>query len=81
METPLPELDVRPVPPREQSPIVLSHYRALDPGEAFALVNDHDPGPLYQQFNAQFPGQFEWEDLARGPDLWRVRIGRRGGKR
>ncbi len=70
------ELDVRTIPPRHKHPSILSRYRALAPGESFILLNDHDPVPLHYQFDAEFPGQFEWEYLEQGPELWRVRIGR-----
>jgi len=39
-------------------------------------VNDHDPRPLYYQFAAERAGTFTWDYLEKGPDLWRIRIGR-----
>ena len=42
------------------------------------LVNDHDPKPLRYQFEAEHAGQFTWEYLESGPEVWRVRIGRPG---
>lgn len=39
-------------------------------------LNDHDPKPLYYQFEAEHAGQFTWEYLEQGPEVWRVRIGR-----
>ena len=39
-------------------------------------MNDHDPKPLYYQFNMEMPAQFEWEYLEQGPEVWRVRIGK-----
>ena len=49
----------------------------LGTGETFILVNDHDPKPLYYQFSAEHPGQFTWDYLEKGPEIWRVKIGRR----
>ena len=49
---------------------------ALTPGQGFVLVNDHDPKPLYYQFEAEHTGQFTWDYLEEGPLTWRVRIGR-----
>jgi uncharacterized protein (DUF2249 family) len=37
-------------------------------------LNDHDPVPLYYQFAAQWPGDFTWEHLVKGPDEYRVKI-------
>ena len=45
-------------------------------GESFVLVNDHDPKPLYYQFEAEHTGQFSWNYLQQGPQLWQVEIGR-----
>ncbi|MBX6385997.1 MAG: DUF2249 domain-containing protein [Microbispora sp.] len=71
------ELDVRRLPHRRRHEEIFATYAALAPGEAFVLVNDHDPKPLYYQFAAEHTGEFEWEYLATGPEEWRVRIARR----
>lgn len=69
-------LEVRHLIPAERHRIILETYHSLAPGNAFVLVNDHDPKPLYYQFAAEHPGQFSWEPLEEGPEVWRVRIGR-----
>jgi uncharacterized protein (DUF2249 family) len=50
----------------------------LPPGQALLLTNDHDPKPLYYHFQAELPGQFTWDYLQNGPELWQVRIGKTG---
>jgi hypothetical protein len=45
-----PPLDVRNVVPRERQTLIFDTYTGLKPGEAFILINDHDPRPLYYQF-------------------------------
>ena len=72
-------LDVRPLPPPRRHPLILSTFEALAPGQAFTLVNDHDPKPLYYQFQAELTGQCTWDYLEQGPRAWRVRIGRVSG--
>lgn len=72
-------LDVRNVVPRERHTLIFDTYTGLKPGEAFILTNDHDPRPLYYQFEAEHTGQFSWDYLEQGPEVWRVRIGRRSG--
>ncbi len=67
-------VDVRKVAPRERHPLIFSNFRALAAGEAMQLVNDHDPKPLYYQFQAEIPGKFGWDYLEAGPDTWRVSI-------
>jgi uncharacterized protein (DUF2249 family) len=70
------ELDVREIAPRVRHPLILSTFEGLQSGESFVLVNDHDPKPLYYQFEAERHGQFRWEYLASGPEDWQVRITR-----
>lgn len=69
-------LDVRPIPPREKHPTIFETFAALEPGEHFVLVNDHDPLPLRYQFQYEHEGEFLWEYLESGPVVWRVKISR-----
>lgn len=70
------QLDVRTMVPRERHPKIFSLFDGLESGDAFELVNDHDPKPLYYQFQAERPGLVSWEYLEEGPETWRVKIGR-----
>jgi uncharacterized protein (DUF2249 family) len=70
------ELDIRIVPPREKHPTIFRTFDALKKGEAFTLINDHDPFPLRHQFEATRTGQFQWTYLEQGPRVWRVAIGK-----
>ncbi|MGH2999865.1 MAG: DUF2249 domain-containing protein [Gaiellaceae bacterium] len=56
--------------------MIFDSYSALPAGSGFVLVNDHDPKPLKYQFEAEHAGQFTWDYLEQGPEVWRVRIGR-----
>jgi uncharacterized protein (DUF2249 family) len=67
-------IDVRTIVPRERHPLIFNTFHDLAPGTAFLLVNDHDPKPLYYQFQAELGGQFKWEYLQSGPEVWKVRI-------
>jgi uncharacterized protein (DUF2249 family) len=75
MSTP-PSIDVRQIPGPQRHPLIFRTFEALHPGEALELLNDHDPFPLHDQFSFMKRGQFSWEYLEQGPDLWRVRIGK-----
>lgn len=70
-------VDVREMVPRDRHPTILTTFGALARGQALELVNDHDPRPLRHQFEARLPGSFTWEYLEEGPEVWRVRIGKR----
>jgi uncharacterized protein (DUF2249 family) len=79
MNTPTPcrtTIDVREIPPRQRHPLIFGTFDTLAAGEALLLVNDHDPKPLFYQFQAESPGEFTWDYLENGPEVWRVRIGK-----
>lgn len=71
------ELDIRTIPPMQRHPLIFDQFEALKQDESFILINDHDPKPLYYQFQAERTNQFTWQYLEEGPEAWRVRIGRR----
>ncbi|HET9027787.1 MAG TPA: DUF2249 domain-containing protein [Trueperaceae bacterium] len=70
------QIDVRTIPPRERHPLLFKTFDDLEAGQSFELVNDHDPKPLYYQFQVERSGTVEWEYLEQGPETWRVRIGK-----
>ena len=53
-------LDAREMAPRVRHPKIFQTFDALAPGTAFVLVNDHDPKPLFYQFEAERKGTFHW---------------------
>jgi uncharacterized protein (DUF2249 family) len=70
-------LDVRTLAPRERHPLIFKTFNDLVPGEAFMLVNDHDPKPLYYQFQAELGPIFDWDYVESGPETWRVMVARK----
>jgi uncharacterized protein (DUF2249 family) len=70
------QLDVRTEVPARRHELIFDTYEGLGAGERFTLINDHDPKPLYYQFAAEHEGEFSWDYLEQGPEVWRVRIGR-----
>jgi uncharacterized protein (DUF2249 family) len=46
-------LDVRDLPPAQRHERIHDSFEALDAGGALAAVNDHDPSPLYDAFEAE----------------------------
>lgn len=67
-------LDVREIPPVQRHGFILEEFDKLSPSKSFILVNDHDPKPLYYQFQNEKAGKFEWEYINVGPTIWSVRI-------
>ncbi|AGB32695.1 hypothetical protein C488_08602 [Natrinema pellirubrum DSM 15624] len=70
------ELDVRDRPPAERHELIFESYADLEAGEGFVLVNDHDPKPLYHQFEAEAGPEFHWEYRLKDPGEFRVLIGK-----
>jgi len=71
------DVDVRHLVPAQRHIVIMETCTQLPVGDAIVLVNDHDPKPLYYQFEAEFPGQFAWSYLVSGPEVWRVQISKR----
>lgn len=69
-------VDVRSIAPRERHPLIFGTFDRLAAGQALLLVNDHDPKPLFYQFQAESPGEFTWDYLESGPEVWQVKIGK-----
>jgi len=70
------ELDVRDRPPAERHELIFEAYEDLKGEQAFVLVNDHDPKPLYHQFEAEAGSEFQWEYQKKEPGEFRVLIGK-----
>jgi uncharacterized protein (DUF2249 family)/uncharacterized protein YjiS (DUF1127 family) len=69
-------VDVRSLAPAQRHAKIFQLVNELGPGSSFILVNDHDPKPLYYQLEAEYPKQFSWTYLQRGPEVWQVEIGK-----
>ncbi|HET7411160.1 MAG TPA: DUF2249 domain-containing protein [Pararhizobium sp.] len=68
--------DIRSLVPMDRHSKIFELVNGLEEGGSFIFVNDHDPKPLYYQLEAEYPKQFSWTYLERGPEAWRVEIGR-----
>ncbi len=67
-------VDVREVVPRDRHPLIFSTFDGLPAGGMLTLVNDHDPKPLFYQFQAERTGQASWEPVEEGPQRWVIHI-------
>jgi uncharacterized protein (DUF2249 family) len=74
MTTPL--YDFRALAPFERHQLAFQRFDALAPGEAFELINDHEPRGLLMQFGVRHPDSFSWRVVEAEPGAWRIRIGR-----
>jgi regulator of cell morphogenesis and NO signaling len=71
------ELDVTQLAPRDKHPTIHQRLAQLLDGETLRIYNDHDPRPLKFEIEADFPGVYSWNYVDKGPDVWRVDIGKR----
>ena len=67
-------LDLRNLPPSERHAKIFEVWNALTEEQTLRIINDHDPKPLYYEFEAEHKGTFEWEYEQGGPKSWVVRI-------
>ena len=67
------ELDVRSLDLAQRHEKICERIDELAFGASFVLINDHDPKPLYDQLETEYPNQFYWDYPENGP----VEIGRR----
>jgi len=81
MSSTVAEIDVRTFAPYERHAQLFARFDALQTGEAFVIVNDHNPVPLHMQLEGRAPGQVAWTYLQQGPDLWRVQIGKQAASK
>jgi len=54
-------LDLRDVPPAQRHPKIHDAFEELDSGETLRIVNDHEPKPLFYEFQAEV-GSFDAEN-------------------
>ncbi len=63
-------LDLRKMIPFERHSKIFEMWNSLKEGETLRIINDHEPKPLYYQFEAEHKGQFEWNYEKQGPKDW-----------
>ncbi|MDO8647650.1 MAG: DUF438 domain-containing protein [Candidatus Diapherotrites archaeon] len=68
------KLDLRKMPHFERHSKIFEDWNSLKSGQILRIINDHDPKPLYYQFDAEMKGSFEWNYEKQGPKDWIVKI-------
>lgn len=75
-ETRAKTVDLRNLMPAQRHAEIFQRVNELGPASSFILVDDRDPGPLCDRLAAKYPKQLLCTYLERGPEAWRVEIGR-----
>jgi len=76
MDNKIQTLDLRPMPAFERHEKIFRIWGTLKSGQILRIINDHNPKPLYYQFEAEYKGKYEWEYEQEGPKDWIVKIKR-----
>lgn len=71
-------INVPEIEPRLKHPTIFQVFDGLSGGESLVIHNDHDPKPVYYQLLGERGDIFTWEYLEQGPELWKVRITKKG---
>lgn len=67
-------IDATKIEPRFKHETIINRFLSLGKDEFFLLHNDHDPVPLYYQFQAEYPDTFTWKYIEKGPEVWEVLV-------
>lgn len=76
MSTPDEILDVRVWVPMKRHETLNKMFNELPAGESFTFTNDHDPKPLFYEFQSIHGDVVGWEYLNKGGREWTVRVTR-----
>jgi uncharacterized protein (DUF2249 family) len=74
-------LDVRSLKPIRRHEKLLQLFDDLPVGESFVFINDHDPKPLYYEFQSIYGDVVGWEYLNRDSREWKVKVTRTDASR
>jgi regulator of cell morphogenesis and NO signaling len=71
-------IDVPTIEPKLKHPTIFRVFDSLEGGESLIIHNDHDPKPVYYQLLGERGDVFLWQYLQQGPEIWEVRVTKRG---
>ena len=69
-------IDVTVLAPHLKHPHIFKKFDSLAGGDSFVIMNNHDPGPLYDRLMSERGAIAGWEYLEKGPQVWKVKITR-----
>lgn len=70
------DIDVREIPREFRHARVIGQVTSLVPGESLVIAAPHAPTPLLNQIEREVAGDFTFEYLLEGPEVWRVAVNR-----
>ena len=70
------DIDVRAIPREVRHARVIGEVTALVPEESLVVAAPHDPRRLLDEIEVDVAGEFAFDYVDAGPELWRVRVTR-----
>ena len=68
-------IDIRELDPFVRYPTVAATFEDLVASEKLELTNNHDLQHLLNyKFTLDYPGEYEYEYIEQGPEVWRVLV-------
>jgi len=67
-------IDVTTIARSSRHETIFRHFELLNPGESFAISNDHDPAPLQAEMRSRYGNSVGWEYMENGPAVWIVKL-------
>ena len=70
------QLDLKKLSMPDRHSRIFNSWEELKAGDTLIITNDHDPKPLWYQFEVEYKGKYNWEYEQKGPKDWIVKIKR-----
>jgi regulator of cell morphogenesis and NO signaling len=67
-------IDARHIPGKNKKEYFFTTFDQLQDNEEMIILHSHDMQPLHKLFKNERTGLFIWENIERGPDLWKISI-------
>jgi len=68
------QVDISQIADEKKLETIINSYKTLNEGEELILVNSESLLSLIENFQNQFWGEYDWQPLASGPELWKGKI-------
>lgn len=68
------QIDIREIKHSNRIGVIYAAFDNLKPGEKMEITSDHDSHHLNQKLTIDREGQFDWNYIDEGPDVWRIEI-------
>lgn len=68
------KLDARYYKSGNENRIIFETLDSLQLGESIEVIDDHDPGSLYNLLQQERPNEYEWDYIQDSPGVYKISI-------